>query len=148
MRHLRSVPPPDRHRGSYRRDARRSVLRPQRDRSLPGELRRSLERTSRTFALTIPLLDEPLATDVGLSYLLFRIADTLEDAPSWGRDARMATLDSFGEWLVGEEEERAWLEPGRVVAPHDRRGLPRAPRARRGRARRRSRRAVTTSRWR
>ena len=76
----------------------------------PGELSSLLEKTSRTFALTIPLLDEPLATDVGLAYLLFRIADTLEDAPSWGRDARMVALDSFGEWLVGESSERTWLQ--------------------------------------
>ena len=76
----------------------------------PGELSSLLEKTSRTFALTIPLLEEPLATDVGLAYLLFRIADTLEDAPSWGRDARIVALDSFGEWLVGESNESTWLQ--------------------------------------
>ena len=76
----------------------------------PGELASLLEKTSRTFALTIPLLDEPLATDVGLAYLLFRIADTLEDAPSWGRDARSVALDSFGEWLVGETDEHTWMQ--------------------------------------
>jgi farnesyl-diphosphate farnesyltransferase len=85
----------------------------------PGELSSLLERTSRTFALTIPLLDEPLATDVGLAYLLFRIADTLEDAPSWGRDARMAALDSFGEWLVGDDDERAWLDTVATSPPTD-----------------------------
>jgi farnesyl-diphosphate farnesyltransferase len=85
----------------------------------PGELATLLERTSRTFALTIPLLHEPLATDVGLAYLLFRIADTLEDAPKWGRDARIAALDSFGEWLIGEEEERAWLDHVASSPPTD-----------------------------
>lgn len=101
MRHLRSVPPlgPD---GGARPDPLEPLS--------PSELASLLERTSRTFALTIPLLDEPLATDVGLSYLLFRIADTLEDAPSWGRDKRMTALDSFGEWLVGEHGERGWLD--------------------------------------
>jgi farnesyl-diphosphate farnesyltransferase len=78
-----------------------------------------LERTSRTFALTIPLLEEPLATDVGLAYLLFRIADTLEDAPSWGRDLRMSALDSFGEWLVGENAEHGWLETVSKSPPTD-----------------------------
>jgi farnesyl-diphosphate farnesyltransferase len=97
MRHLRSVPPP----GNGP-----DPLAP----LSPRELASLLERTSRTFALTIPLLDEPLSTDVGLAYLLFRIADTLEDAPAWGRDARLAALDSFGEWLVGEHDERTWLE--------------------------------------
>jgi farnesyl-diphosphate farnesyltransferase len=86
------------------------------------ELATLLERTSRTFALTIPLLDEPLATDVGLAYLLFRIADTLEDAPLWGRDARMAALDSFGEWLVGEDGEHAWLERVASSPPTDDQG--------------------------
>lgn len=104
MRHLRSVPPPGRGPGG-------AAPPPGTPRVLDaGELATLLERTSRTFALTIPLLREPLATDVGLAYLLFRIADTLEDAPLWGRDARMAALDSFGEWLTGEEGERAWLD--------------------------------------
>ncbi len=97
MRHLRSVPPPGQ--GP-------DVAAPLEQ----SELASLLQKTSRTFALTIPLLDEPLATDVGLSYLLYRIADTLEDAPRWGRDKRMAALDSFGEWLVGADAERTWLE--------------------------------------
>lgn len=104
MRHLRSVPPPG-----------AGV-----DPAAPldaAELASLLERTSRTFALTIPLLDEPLATDVGLAYLLFRIADTLEDAPSWGREKRMAALDSFGEWLVGEDHEKRWLEMVATTPP-------------------------------
>ncbi|HSO37245.1 MAG TPA: squalene/phytoene synthase family protein [Labilithrix sp.] len=102
MRHLRSVPPP----GVSPESTGGGGVMP----LAPGELSSLLEKTSRTFALTIPLLDEPLATDVGLAYLLFRIADTLEDAPSWGRDARMVALDSFGEWLVGESSERTWLQ--------------------------------------
>ncbi len=107
MRHLRSVPPPaDTPAGPAPTSASARAARP----LDAGELATLLERTSRTFALTIPLLHEPLATDVGLAYLLFRIADTLEDAPLWGRDARIATLDSFGEWLMGEEGERAWLD--------------------------------------
>ena len=38
-----------------------------------------LMRTSRTFALNIPLLPESLRQDVGIAYLLFRAADTIED---------------------------------------------------------------------
>lgn len=38
-----------------------------------------LPHVSRTFALTIPVLREPLRTRVGVSYLLCRIADTIED---------------------------------------------------------------------
>lgn len=72
-----------------------------------AELTTLLARTSRTFALTIPLLTEPRATQVGIAYLLFRIADTLEDAPRWGRDTRHAALVSFARWLEGPREESA-----------------------------------------
>lgn len=106
MRHLRSIPPPGK--GI---DSQAPLT--------AAELSTLLERTSRTFALTIPLLDDPLATDVGLAYLLFRIADTLEDAPLWGRDVRMAALDSFGEWLVGEDAERRWLQAVEKTPPTD-----------------------------
>ena len=106
MRHLRSVPPP-----GQGIDAAAPLT--------PSELSSLLDRTSRTFALTIPLLDEPLATDVGLAYLLYRIADTLEDAERWGRDQRMAALDSFGEWLVGEHGERSWLSMVAATPPTD-----------------------------
>ena len=55
-----------------------------------------LERTSRTFALSIPLLPEPARREVTLAYLLLRIADTLEDGiqfhPNGGRSSA-ATAD-------------------------------------------------------
>ncbi|TWT43143.1 squalene/phytoene synthase family protein [Botrimarina hoheduenensis] len=54
-----------------------------------------LQKTSRTFALAIPLLPEALCAEVGVGYLLFRIADTLEDAPRLGRDARIAELQDW-----------------------------------------------------
>ncbi|NOK23590.1 squalene/phytoene synthase family protein [Corallococcus carmarthensis] len=59
------------------------------------ELADFLERTSRTFALAIPLLDEPLRREVGLGYLLLRVADTLEDAAPWTRDERRQALAAF-----------------------------------------------------
>ena len=40
----------------------------------------ALDGTSRTFAITVELLDEPMATRICVSYLLCRIADTVEDA--------------------------------------------------------------------
>lgn len=69
-----------------------------------AEIAALLERTSRTFALAIPILEPPsaLAREVGLAYLLFRVADTLEDAPRWGRDARSEALGGFVGWLDGE----------------------------------------------
>lgn len=54
-----------------------------------------LQKTSRTFALAIPLLPEPTRKAVSVAYLLFRIADTFEDATAWSRAERIAALESF-----------------------------------------------------
>lgn len=54
-----------------------------------------LERTSRTFALSIPRLPEPTRLAVTLAYLLFRLADTFEDAAAWPRARRASALDDF-----------------------------------------------------
>jgi farnesyl-diphosphate farnesyltransferase len=40
-----------------------------------------LQGTSRTFALAIPLLASERRLQIGVSYLLFRVADSIEDAP-------------------------------------------------------------------
>jgi farnesyl-diphosphate farnesyltransferase len=40
----------------------------------------ALQGTSRTFAITVDVLDEPMATQICVSYLLCRVADTVEDA--------------------------------------------------------------------
>jgi farnesyl-diphosphate farnesyltransferase len=66
-----------------------------RQRSDRGELLDLLQLTSRTFALTIPLLPEPISTEVGVAYLLFRIIDTFEDATRWPADRRRAALEEF-----------------------------------------------------
>jgi farnesyl-diphosphate farnesyltransferase len=58
-----------------------------------------LLRTSRTFALAIPLLEEPLRTSVALAYLLLRVADTLEDATRWSRAQRIDALHTFARHL-------------------------------------------------
>lgn len=54
-----------------------------------------LQKTSRTFALAIPLLPEPTRRAVSVAYLLFRIADTFEDATAWSRSKRIAALEGF-----------------------------------------------------
>lgn len=51
-----------------------------------------LAATSRTFALAIPLLPDPTRLAVRTAYLLFRIADTFEDAAAWPRADRVAAL--------------------------------------------------------
>ena len=63
-----------------------------------------LERSSRTFALTIPLLPEPTRLEVTLAYLLFRVADTLEDATAWGSETKLAELERFARCVEGRDE--------------------------------------------
>ncbi len=75
-----------------------------------------LERTSRTFALAIPLLPEPCRREVGLAYLLFRLAATFEDAAVWSRRQRLEALADFVRLLrqpnrgAGLRLGRAWVE--------------------------------------
>jgi len=54
-----------------------------------------LAMSSRTFALTIPLLPEPTRLEVTIAYLLFRVADTLEDATRWETARKLSELDAF-----------------------------------------------------
>ena len=77
-----------------------------------------LEKTSRTFALSIPPLPEPTRREVTVAYLLFRIADTFEDATHWPPADRIAALGDFGFLLKNgtrAEAERlgqAWTQAG------------------------------------
>jgi farnesyl-diphosphate farnesyltransferase len=66
-----------------------------------------LARTSRTFALAIPTLDRTLRHAVGVAYLLFRVADTLEDAARWDASARVEALDAYARLLERPEPARA-----------------------------------------
>jgi farnesyl-diphosphate farnesyltransferase len=61
-----------------------------------------LIKTSRTFALTIPLLPEPTRREVTVAYLLFRIADTFEDASHWPRERRIDALERFARLIEGD----------------------------------------------
>ena len=67
-----------------------------------------LEKTSRTFALAIPMLPEPTRREVTVAYLLFRVADTFEDATAWPRTERIAALHDFSAAL--KEYDLARLE--------------------------------------
>jgi farnesyl-diphosphate farnesyltransferase len=64
------------------------------------DLEQLLIATSRTFALAIPLLPEPTRRQVTLAYLLFRIADTFEDAARWPRTRRIEALATFERLLI------------------------------------------------
>lgn len=76
-----------------------------------------LVKTSRTFALAIPLLPEPTLREVTVAYLLFRIADTFEDASVlWDKPEQKAALAEFVELMREPSVERArelageWLD--------------------------------------
>ena len=81
-----------------------------------------LERTSRTFALSIPVLPEPTRREVMIAYLLFRIADTFEDAAHWPADRRIEALREFQALLAdrsparSEELAAKWTDAG--ASPH------------------------------
>ncbi len=67
-----------------------------------------LVKTSRTFALAIPLLPQPTEREVGIAYLLFRIADTFEDASvPWSRARQTGALERFDELLREPRPETA-----------------------------------------
>jgi farnesyl-diphosphate farnesyltransferase len=66
-----------------------------------------LAKTSRTFALSIPLLPEPTRREVTVAYLLFRIADTFEDATRWSPARRMMALGELGDLLAGAPRPEA-----------------------------------------
>lgn len=82
-----------------------------------------LEKTSRTFALSIPRLPEPTRREVAVAYLLFRIADTFEDASESDPDHRISALHELGRMLDGAGGAGAgrgsdsWLE--RISVDHD-----------------------------
>lgn len=67
-----------------------------------------LVKTSRTFALAIPLLPEPTLRQVTVAYLLFRIADTFEDASVlWDKPEQLTALYDFVELMKEPSVERA-----------------------------------------
>lgn len=68
-----------------------------------------LEETSRTFALSIPLLPDPTRREVTVAYLLFRIADTFEDTTSWPRQERIGALEAFCRVIEGDGADAASL---------------------------------------
>ncbi|GMU63198.1 MAG: hypothetical protein AMXMBFR34_49610 [Myxococcaceae bacterium] len=65
-----------------------------------------LLKTSRTFALAIPLLPEPTRRAVGVAYLLFRVADTFEDATDWPRSQRIEALGEFSKLVQLPKDAR------------------------------------------
>ncbi|NIB98857.1 phytoene/squalene synthase family protein [Halobacterium sp. R2-5] len=76
----------------------------------------AVQDVSRTFALTVDALEEPMATRICVGYLLCRVADTVEDATSIPPDEQAALLRTYDRVLDpdGEttaEEFRAAVDP-------------------------------------
>ncbi len=92
-----------------------------------------LGKTSRTFALSIPHLPEPTRREVTLAYLLFRVADTFEDAATWPRALRREALERFGRLLESHDVEETrrlaahWSETVPCAQPGYRELLVRLP---------------------
>jgi len=72
-----------------------------------ADLAKLLEKTSRTFALSIPVLPEPTHREVMIAYLLFRIADTFEDAAQWDPERRIQALADFKALLARNDRAGA-----------------------------------------
>ena len=61
-----------------------------------------LAGVSRTYAILIPMLPEPLADAVGVAYLLMRIVDTLEDDPRLSTSQRLEYFAALEAVLEGD----------------------------------------------
>lgn len=72
-------------------------------------LRELLEASSRTFALTIPLLPVELRSSVQISYLLLRAADAIEDATQADLTERIRLLNQFRRVLLGADDASALI---------------------------------------
>lgn len=85
-----------------------------------------LQYVSRTFALTIPELPEPLCKVVANAYLLCRIADTIEDDKSMPAEQKREYAERFIEVVKGNTDAESFAEglfpllsPTATEAEHD-----------------------------
>ncbi len=67
-----------------------------------------LQGVSRTFALTIPQLPDPLREVVGNAYLLCRITDTIEDEPALSPLQKQAFSERFVEIVAGRQDPESF----------------------------------------
>lgn len=78
----------------------------------------AVQDVSRTFAITIAQLDEPMARDICVGYLVCRVADTVEDDGRIPAGEKASLLRSYGRAIDGErgfhEEVQEWIpdDPG------------------------------------
>ena len=67
-------------------------------------------RSSRTFAVGIEILPEPLRGEITVAYLLLRVSDYLEDNQELDEARKIALLGSWSRVLSGEEERALLIE--------------------------------------
>ncbi len=84
----------------------------------------AVQGVSRTFALTVDVLEEPMASQICLGYLLCRVADTVEDAGHIPPDEQTAVLETYKcaidpDEPVGVDRFRAEVDEW-LPAPEDR----------------------------
>ena len=72
-------------------------------------LQKLLVASSRTFAVGIGILSEPLRTEVTVAYLLLRVSDYLEDNRELGGDEKVALLAKWQGVLTGDGERQALI---------------------------------------
>ncbi len=83
-----------------------------------ADLNALLEKTSRTFALVIPFLPQPLDREVTVAYLLLRIGDTLEDAGGWSAQRKVEELNAFRSLLLAPRPSlQAFLDRMKAEPP-------------------------------
>jgi len=79
------------------------------------DLQQPLVRTSRALALALPLLPEPLRSEVETAHLLYRVIDTLEAATRWSRLQRLEAFADLATLLrapsphTAAQLSRAWV---------------------------------------
>lgn len=92
-----------------------------------ASLQELLVASSRTFAVGIRILPEPLRTEVTVAYLLLRVSDYLEDNRELGGDEKVALLSKWQDVLAGDAAPQALIErlrearedtPDALVARH------------------------------
>jgi farnesyl-diphosphate farnesyltransferase len=71
------------------------------------EIQELVESVSRTFALSIHNLPSFLRQPVGLSYLLFRISDCIEDTPELEAERKNELLQLWGNILLNKAQPRS-----------------------------------------
>ena len=96
---------------------------------LPSSLIALLKRVSRSFYLSVRVLPDAVAAQIGLAYLLARAADTIADTDLLPPSVRLELLTELDRACAGDVAAAARLTFSleRALADSTRRGLPRRP---------------------